>query len=86
METLTLDELSIGKVGVVCELRSTGAMRRRFVDLGVVEGTRIECVGKSPCGDPCAYLVRGAVIAIRKKDAREIVLRLPSREDQNGTY
>ena len=86
METLTLEELGIDKSGIVCNLRATGAMRRRFIDLGVVEGTRIECVGKSPAGDPCAYLVRGAVIAIRAKDARKITLRRSCKEGENGTY
>ncbi|MFR5865693.1 MAG: FeoA domain-containing protein [Acutalibacteraceae bacterium] len=31
-------------------------------------------VQKSLCGDPTAYLVRGAVVAIRRDDAREIMV------------
>ena len=58
METLTLEELGIDKAGIVCDLRATGAMCRRFIDLGVVEGTRIECVGKSPAGDPGGDQIR----------------------------
>ena len=42
---------------------------RRFRDLGLVEGTRVGCVLCSPLGDPKAYRVRGALIAIRKEDA-----------------
>ena len=74
MDGLTLDKLSINESGSVAEILSEGAMRRRMIDLGIVEGTRIECIGRSPAGDPSAYLVRGAVIAIRALDASRIVL------------
>ena len=84
MDTLTLDKLDINESGRVARLLSQGAMRRRMIDLGIVEGTLIECVGRSPSGDPSAYLVRGAVIAIRKTDAREVLLA--SGEVVHGTY
>ena len=74
MDGLTLDKLNINESGSVAEILSEGAMRRRMIDLGIVEGTRIECIGRSPAGDPSAYLVRGAVIAIRALDASMIVL------------
>ena len=40
------------------------------MDIGAINGTLVECVLKSPCGDPKAYLIRGAVIAIRDEDAK----------------
>ncbi|MDA1000296.1 MAG: FeoA domain-containing protein [bacterium] len=46
-----------------------GAERRRLLDLGVIPGTEITCEMKSPGGDPVAYRVRGAVIALRKEQA-----------------
>jgi ferrous iron transport protein A len=50
-------------------------MRRRLQDLGLVEGARVECVGRSPGGDPSAYLICGAVIAIRAQDGRNVLVR-----------
>lgn len=50
-------------------------MRRRLLDVGLVEDTKVECVGRSPGGDPSAYLIRGAVIAIRSEDSRGIMVR-----------
>ena len=35
------------------------------MDLGLVRGTRVTCVTRSPAGDPGAYLIRGALIALR---------------------
>lgn len=61
-------------------------MRRRMIDLGIVEGTKIECVGRSPSGDPSAYMIRGAVIAIRKRDAKNILLVASSVGGNYGTH
>ncbi len=58
----------------VKELASTGSIRRRLLDIGLVEDTEVECLGRSPAGDPCAYLIRGAVIAIRSEDCRDILV------------
>ena len=44
------------------------------MDIGLVEGTPVECLRKSPAGDPKAYLIRGAVIAIRKEDAATVMM------------
>jgi len=64
-----LTRLKTDECAHVCELHTKGAMRRRLQDIGLVEGTRVLCVLKSPGGDPAAYLIRGAVIALRAEDA-----------------
>jgi DtxR family Mn-dependent transcriptional regulator len=46
-----------------------GAERRRLLDLGFVPGTSVEVEMVSPGGDPTAYRVRGAVIALRREQA-----------------
>ncbi len=67
-----LSELPEGGKAKVKALRIGGAMRRRLQDLGLVEGTKVECVQRAASGDPTAYLIRGAVIALRKNDAAQI--------------
>ena len=49
-----------------------GAERRRLLDLGILPGTDIAAELRSPGGDPTAYLVRGALIALRAEQARLI--------------
>ena len=82
METITLDALSVGERAVIDRIDALGDMRHRLLDLGFVGGTMVECVGKSPLGDPKAYLVRGAVIALRAADAKGIACM----RCENGTY
>lgn len=72
--TFTLTTLQEGEKAKVHTLLSTGSIRRRLQDLGLITGTTIECLQKSPYGDPVAYKIRGAVIALRSEDANTIII------------
>ena len=69
-----LYELSEGERGRVQKVSGTDSMSVRLRDIGLIDGTQLTCLGKSPLGDPTAYLVRGAVIALRKKDASKVLV------------
>lgn len=71
----TLDALRGDESAVVVELLCDGAERRRMLDLGVLPGTRIDVVMKSPLGDPTAYRIRDSVVALRSEQARMIRIR-----------
>lgn len=75
-EGTSLDRLPSGGRGLVEEISVQGPMRRRLQDLGFVSGAQVECLGKSPLGDPSAYGVRGAVVVLRRRDARLVEIRL----------
>lgn len=70
----TLNEIMPDGFAAVKEIITEGDMRRRLLDIGLIPGTRVECIGKSPGGDPKAFLIRGAVIAIRAEDAAGIIV------------
>ena len=65
------NRLNIDEEAVVAKI---GEKSRRLKDLGLVEGTKVKCVLRSPLGDPYAYKIRGAVVAIRKEDASQIMV------------
>lgn len=67
-----LSSLREGEQAQVEEITSGGGMERRLLDLGLTGGARVTCVQKAPSGDPAAYLIRGAVIALRKADADRV--------------
>lgn len=73
-DLITLNQLKIGEKGRIHALQLEPTLHHRFVDLGLIPNTIIECVGKSPHNDPCAYLIRGAIIALRQKDCANIQL------------
>lgn len=67
--------LKDGETGVVSHLTATDGMRRRLLDLGLVRDTAVTCIGHSPAGDPAAYSIRGAIIAIRAVDGATIFVQ-----------
>lgn len=83
LKTMTLDQLKPGQIATVTALESQGANRRRLLDLGILPGTQLAVEMASPLGDPVAYRIRGAVIALRRKQAREISVVLNEGHEAN---
>jgi DtxR family Mn-dependent transcriptional regulator len=79
---ITLDQLAVGESGAVVGISPAcrGPQRRRLLDLGVVPGTDIRAVMKSAAGDPIAYDIRGALIALRQEQAEWIRVRRATKE------
>ena len=73
-EFIPLNFLPIGKKAKVKILTSDGTIRRRMLDLGLISDTEVEALQKSPSGDPIAYHIRGAVIALRSEEASKILV------------
>ena len=72
---MTLYELPLNTIGIIDELNCNGNIRRRLLDLGLIKGTKITPVFKSPSGDPTAYEIRKTLIALRKEDSKLINLK-----------
>lgn len=77
-----LDVLRPGETAEVVRLAATvqGPSRRRLLDLGVVPGTSIRAEFASAADDPMAYRIRGAMIALRRVQAHEILVRRVTAE------
>lgn len=75
----TMADLLPGEKGTVRGLKAKSGMRRRLQDLGLIEGTKIACVGQSPLGDPRCFMIRGAAIAIREADCEAVVVEAETR-------
>ena len=71
---MRLSRLPVGAKGRVRALGGSGGLRRRLMDLGLVPGTEVRCLGESPGGNPRAYGLRGTVIALRGSESGEVEL------------
>lgn len=69
---LTLNSIEPDSDATVSAVRLSGSIHRRMLDIGLIPGTKVKCLQRSPHGDISAYLIRGAIIAIRKEDAEMI--------------
>lgn len=73
---IPLNLLPLGRIGKVKALTADGIVRRRMLDLGLIANTPVEAMQKSPSGDPTAYFIRGAVIALRSEEAEKILVEM----------
>ena len=75
MNEIPMDKILRGERAEVVYLKPGGDIRRRLLEIGFSPGSEIKCIGSSPFGDPRAYFVKGAVFAIRNKDAETVIVR-----------
>jgi ferrous iron transport protein A len=84
-EYKTLAETKVSQKAKVVKLLVEGLTRRRLLDLGLLPGTEVKAIMKSPTGDPTAYDIRGSVLALRFEDASKIVVNpISSRHDEEA--
>lgn len=76
---MTLEELPIGKSAVITSVGGEGALRCRFLDMGLIPKTRVEVRKVAPMGDPIEIRLRGYELTIRKEDAKKIEI-IPEEE------
>ena len=72
MMVFRLCDLPIGREGILLDLRAEGLFACRLRQFGLIEGTKMMCIGKSPLGSPMLFRVRGTNLALRRRDCREI--------------
>ena len=69
---MTLRDLKVGESGRILNNRTSGALKQRFMDMGITKGVVVKVVKIAPLGDPVEIEIRGYHLSIRKDDAREI--------------
>lgn len=69
---MLLSDLKLGSSSNINKINLKSDMCMRLYDLGLIEGTLVKLILVS--NGIKAYLIRGSLIAIRDKDAKEIVV------------
>ena len=73
-----LTSVAVGASATVAEINVTGASRPRLMEMGLLVGTKVELVRFAPLGDPVEIKVRGYNLTLRKSEAEQILVRVPS--------
>ena len=71
---MTLDKLEIGKSGRITSVGGEGALRLRFLDMGLIPHTLVRMQKTAPSGDPIQILIRGYELTLRLEEASKIEL------------
>ena len=69
---MMLNDIEIDKEVIIKRINCSDSIKRRIMDLGIIEKTKIKPVFKSSLGDPIAYEVRGSLIALSKEETERI--------------
>ena len=71
---MTLDEMKVGQTATIRVVGGEGALRLRFLDMGLIPKTKVTLIKTAPMGDPIEICVRGYELTLRKDDAKKIEL------------
>ncbi|MDD3409939.1 MAG: FeoA family protein [Eubacteriales bacterium] len=69
---MTLDQLKVGQSAVIRSVGGEGALRLRFLDMGLIPRTRVTLQKVAPLGDPIEIMIRGYELTLRVDEARWI--------------
>ncbi len=72
MEIRYLSELEPNEAGRIVQVGGRAEIRRRLLDMGVVNSAVVEIQRVAPLGDPVEIRVKGYDLAIRRDEARKI--------------
>ena len=70
-----LVQIPLNQTVYIQEIQCKENVKRRLLDLGLIQGTKIKPVFESPLGDPIAYEIRGTLISIRNEEANRIIVK-----------
>ena len=80
-EPTQLHLLRPGQFATIMKINGVSALRRRFIEMGIVRGETIRIERRAPLGDPIEYLIKGYHLALRMEEAAQIDVMV---EDSNG--
>ncbi|MBD8046841.1 MAG: ferrous iron transport protein A [Clostridium argentinense] len=73
---MSIGDLKIGDTAYIEKLNCSEKLSKRLLALGFIEGTEIIMKKVAPLGDPIIINLRGTDFAIRKKDAKNIFIKM----------
>jgi len=71
-ESIQLHLLQPGQRAVITRINGVTALRRRFIEMGIVKGETILVERHAPLGDPVEYFIKGYHLSLRKEEAAQI--------------
>jgi ferrous iron transport protein A len=72
---MSIFDLKPGEVGIIDIVGGDKKLAKRLLALGCIEGTEVTVKTAAPFGDPIMINLRGFNLAIRKKDAKHILIK-----------
>ena len=75
MPIKTLPSLSPGESAVIKTFNADLNLQSRLVEMGILPGTEIRLIKKTPFKGPIAIKIRGYEVSLRYRDAEQILVQ-----------
>ena len=73
---MSVENTKIGEKVIIKKVLNDNSIKRRLLDIGLTPGTIVERVLENFHGNLVAYMIRGALIAIRNEDAEKVMVEV----------
>lgn len=73
---MNLLDLTIGQKAHITKIGSSGPIKRRLLDMGVLVGEGIEVVKIAPMGDPVEVIIKEYRLSFRKSEAANVFVEV----------
>lgn len=73
-EYLGMDQLPLNCSGRIININMDNLLKKKLTDMGLIKGTVFKVEGQAPLGDPIRINLRGYNLAIRKSEAKNILV------------
>jgi len=71
-----LSQLKPSAKGTIKLIKSSGALKRKLLDMGVIPGSELEVIRVAPLGDPVEVRVKGYNLSLRKEEAKQVTIEV----------
>lgn len=72
---MTLNKLKVGVPAIITKVGGEGALRCRFLDMGIIPKTKVIISKIAPLGDPMEIRLRDYTLTVRMEDAGKIEVK-----------
>jgi DtxR family Mn-dependent transcriptional regulator len=76
--TMSIADLDPGQRGRVTQVESSGAVRQRLLDMGLLPDAVVELARVAPAGDPVWIKLQGYELALRRSEAKAVAIQIES--------
>ncbi len=71
---MLLSMLKPGEKGKITSIKSSGSLKRKLMDMGIILNEMIKVEMIAPLGDPIEVKIKNYSLSLRKKEASQILV------------
>lgn len=79
-KNIKLSEVPVGGTATVKEVAGTHVVKKKFMDMGLISGVKVEVRRLAPLGDPMEIVLRGYHLCLRKKEASQVLVEVTNEK------